>query len=111
LREGVGRLEREGKNPAVTAKHDNTDDQANQQATGSRKKAENPKAPAKGGHGIKIASVNNDDSDDNKIASAGATRSAVLQALAAAAVRGKVVVKHGDGGAGMCSDKDAAAAA
>ncbi len=43
--------------------------------------------------------------------SVGATKPALLQALAAAAVRGKVGVSCGDGGMGMCPDNDIMAAA
>ncbi len=62
-------------------------------------------------HGIKIASVNKDDSDDNKITCVGATKPVLLQATAAAAVRGKVGARRGDGSAGMRMDDGVAAAA
>ena len=72
MQEGICRAERKGKPPAITAKYDNPDDWANQRANNGHGKAGAPKAPAKGGHGVKIASVNKDDSDDDKIASVGA---------------------------------------
>jgi hypothetical protein len=62
-------------------------------------------------HGIKIASVDEDDLDDNKIARVGATKPALLQAKVAAAVRGKVGVRRGDGSAGMRPDNGVMAAA
>ncbi len=69
-----------------------------------------PKAPAKGMHNVKIASVNEDDSDNNN-ARMGATKPALLQASVATAVRGKVGARRGDGGAKMCLDNGIAAAA
>ncbi len=62
-------------------------------------------------HGIKIASIDKDNSDNDKIACVGTTKPALLQALVAAAVRGKVGARRGDGGAGMCPDNGVAAAA
>ncbi len=38
---------------------------------------------AKGGHGLKIASSNKDDSDDDEIVRMGTTKPALLQALVA----------------------------
>ncbi len=49
--------------------------------------------------------------DNDKIASGGTTKPALLQALAAAAVRGEVGASCGDGGVGMCPDDDIMAAA
>ncbi len=40
--------------------------------------------PAKGGHGLKIASSNKDDSDDDEIVRMGTTKPALLQASVAA---------------------------
>jgi hypothetical protein len=40
--------------------------------------AEAPKAPAKGGRGIKIASHNKEDLDDDQIVRVGATKPALL---------------------------------
>ncbi len=62
-------------------------------------------------HSIKIASVDEDDLDNDKIARVGATKPALLQAKAAAAVRGEVGVRRGDGSAGMRLDNGVAAAA
>ncbi len=60
------------KPPAIAAKHDDPYDRANQRATNGHGKAGAPKAPAKGGHGVKSASVDKDDSNNDKIASVGA---------------------------------------
>jgi hypothetical protein len=62
-------------------------------------------------HSIKIASIDEDDLDDNKIARVGATKPALLRAKAAAAVRGKVGVRCRDGSAGMRLDNGIMAAA
>ncbi len=62
-------------------------------------------------HGVKIASVDEDDSDDDKITRVGATKLALLQATAAAAIRGKVRARRRDGSAGMRTDDGVAAAA
>ncbi len=104
MRKGIRHAECKGKTPTITAKHYNPDNRANQQANNSHGKAGAPKAPTKGGHGIEIASVNKDDLDDDKIDSVGARKPALLQALAAAAIWGKVGVRRGDGGAGMRPD-------
>jgi hypothetical protein len=98
------------KPPAIAAKHDNPDDRTAQRLYGGHKKAGAPKAPAKGMHGVKITSVDEDDSDDNN-ARMGAMKPASLQALVAAAVRGEVGARRGDGGAGMCPDDGVMAAA
>jgi hypothetical protein len=37
-----------------------------------------PKAPTKGGHGVKVKTVNNNDSDNNEITSVGARKPAPL---------------------------------
>ncbi len=66
------------KTPTIAAKHDNPDNWADQWPYGGHGKARAPKVPAKGGHGIKIASVDEDDSDDDKISSMGATKPALL---------------------------------
>jgi hypothetical protein len=63
------RAEHEGKPPAIAAKHYDPDNRANQRANDGHRKAGAPKAPTKGGHGVEIASVDKDDSDDNEIAS------------------------------------------
>ncbi len=99
------------KPPAIAAKHDNPEDRTNQRPYGGHGKAEAPEVPAKGGRGIKIASHDEDDSDDNEIACVGATKPALLQASAAAAVRGEVGANRGNGGAGMYPDNGVAAAA
>jgi hypothetical protein len=62
-------------------------------------------------HGIKIASISEDDLDDDKIARVGATKPALLQAKAVAAIRGKVGARRRDGSAGMRSDNGVVAAA
>jgi hypothetical protein len=85
------------KPPAIAAKHDDPENRTNQQPYGGHGKAEAPKAPAKGRRGIKIASHDKDDSDDDEIMRVGATKPALLQASAAAAVRGKVGANRGDG--------------
>ena len=72
---------------------------------------ERPRRLPYGVHGIKIASVDEDDLDNNKIARVGATKPAMLQAKAAAAVQGKVSVRCGDGSAGMHPDNGVMAAA
>ena len=72
MQEGVRCAERKGKPPAIAAKHGDPDDRANQQANDGHVKAGAPKAPAKGRHGIQIAIVNEDNLDDNEIASVGA---------------------------------------
>ncbi len=69
MQEGICCAERKGKPPAIAAKNDDLDNRANQQANNGHGKEGAPKAPAKGGHGVKIASVNKDDSDNDKIAS------------------------------------------
>ncbi len=71
MQEGIRRAECKGKPPTIAAKQDNPDDRANQQANDGHGKAGAPKAPTKGMHGIEIASVNEDNLDDNKIASVG----------------------------------------
>jgi hypothetical protein len=100
------------KPPAIAAKHDDPDNQANQQPYGGHGKAGAPKAPLKGIHGVKIASVDEEDSDDDKIASVSSTKPALLQALAAAAIQGKVGARcQVVGGARMPLDDGVAAAA
>jgi hypothetical protein len=56
-------------------------------------------------------SVDEDDSDNDKIASVGTTKPALLRALAAAAVRGEVGTSCRDGSVGMCLDDNITAAA
>jgi hypothetical protein len=56
----------------------NQNNWANPQPYGGHGKAGAPKAPAKGGHGIKIGTINKDDLDDGKIASVEATKLAWL---------------------------------
>ncbi len=75
--------------PVVAAKYNDPDDQADQQPYGGHGKAGVPKVPTKGGRGLKVASSDEDDSDDDKIVRVGTTRPAVLRALAA--------TKHGHG--------------
>jgi hypothetical protein len=70
--------------PAIAAKYDDPDDRTNQRPYGSHGKAGAPKVPAKDGRGLKIASSNKDDSDDNEIVRVGATKPALLRASAAA---------------------------
>ncbi len=67
--------------------------------------------PAKGRHSVKIASHNKDDSDNDEIARVDATKPALLQALAAAAVGGEVGAKRGDSCAEMYPDNGVTAAA
>ncbi len=98
------------KPPAIAAKHDDPDDRTAQQPYGGHGKAGAPKAPAKGVHSIKIASVDKDNLDNNN-ACMGATKPALLRASAAAAIRGEVGARCGDGGAGMCPDDGVMAAA
>jgi hypothetical protein len=76
------------------------------------------KAFVKGGHGVKVKTVNKNDSDDDDIMSIGAKKPAPLQALAAVAARGPSVTRsgragaiRGDGGAGTCPDNNVMAAA
>jgi hypothetical protein len=64
------------------------------------------------GHGRQARqSIGKDDLDDNKIASLGATKPALLQALGAAAVRGKVGARRRDGGTRIHPDNGVVAAA
>jgi hypothetical protein len=77
-----------------------------------------PKAPAKGGHGIEVKTLNKNNSDDNEIMSVGTRKPAPLQALAAVAARGPSVTRlggagaiHGDSGAGTHPEDDVVAAA
>jgi hypothetical protein len=97
--------------PAITTKHDELDNRTDQRPYGGHGKAEEPKAPTKGGHGHKIANRGKDGSDSNEIARVGTTKPALIQALAAATIRGKVGVRRGDGGAEMYPDDGVAAAA
>jgi hypothetical protein len=99
------------KPPPIATKHDEPDDRTSQRPYGGHGKAEEPKAPAKGGHGHKITSRGKDGSDGDEIARGGATKPASLQALASAAIRGEVGARRGDGGAGMYPDDSVAAAA
>jgi hypothetical protein len=99
------------KPPAIATKHDEPDDRTNQRPYGGHRKAEEPKALAKGGHGHKIASRGKDTLDGNEIARGGATKPASLQALASAAIRGEVSARRRDGGAGMYPDDSVVAAA
>ncbi len=62
-------------------------------------------------HGVKIASVNEDDLDNDMIAPVGATKPALLQAKLAAAIWGEVGARRGDGSVGMGPDNGVAAAA
>ena len=70
---------------AIATMNNNPDDRANQQATNGHGKVGASKAPAKDGHGIEIARVDEDDSNDDKSASAGARKLAWLRASAAEA--------------------------
>ncbi len=99
------------KPPAIATKHDEPDDRTDQRPYGGHGKAEEPKAPAKGGHCHKIASRGKDGSNGDEIVHGGATKPASLQALASAAIQGEVGARHGDGGAGMYPDDGVAAAA
>jgi hypothetical protein len=56
-------------------------------------------------------SIDKDDPDKDKIASLGITKPALLQALAAAAVRGKVGTRRRDGGMRIRPDNGVVAAA
>ena len=62
------------KPPAIATKHDEPDDRTDQRPCGGHRKAEEPKAPAKGGHGHKITSRGEDGSDGDEIARGGATK-------------------------------------
>ncbi len=97
--------------PAIANKHDEQDERTDQPPYGGHGKAEEPKAPAKGGHSHKITSHGKDGLDGDEIARGGATNPASLQALASAAIRGEVGARRGDGGAGMYPDNGVAAAA
>ncbi len=97
--------------PAIATKHDEPDDRTDQRPYGSHRKAEEPKAPTKGGHGYKIASRGKDGLDGDEIAFVGATKPALIQALAAATVWGKDGARRGDSSAGMYPDNGIAAAA
>jgi hypothetical protein len=75
-------------------------------------------APAKGGQGFEVKTINEDDLDNDKVTNVGARKPAQLQALAAAAVWGPSVTRLGgagtrrrDSGAGMCPDNNVMAAA
>jgi hypothetical protein len=70
--------------PAITAKYDNPDDLANQQPYGGHEKAGVSKVPAKGGHGLQVASSDEDNSNDDEIVRVGASKLALLRALVAA---------------------------
>jgi hypothetical protein len=96
------------KPPALATKHNKPD---NQRPYGSHGKAEQPQVPAKGGYGHKITSRGKDGLDGNEIAPVGATKPSLLQASAAATVRGEVGARRGDSGAGMYPDNGIAAAA
>jgi hypothetical protein len=69
--------------PAVTAKYDDPDDRADQRPYDRHRKVGAPRVPAKGGQGSTVVSSDKDDSDANEIVRMGATKPAVLQALAA----------------------------
>jgi hypothetical protein len=84
--------------PAIATKYADPDDRADQRPYGGHGKAGAPKVPAKGGHGLKVASSDKDDSDDDEIVRVGATKPALLQALVAA--------KDGHGVKIACVDKD-----
>jgi hypothetical protein len=109
--EGVHRSEREGEIPCHRRQARQSVRPEQPAALRQPRKAEVPKAPAKGGHGVKIASHVKDDSDDNEITHVGATKPALLQASAAAAVGGEVSAKRRDGCAGMYPDDGIVAAA
>ncbi len=72
------------KPPAIATKYIDPDDRTDQQPYGGHGKAGAPKVPAKVGHSLKIVSSNKDNSDDDEIVRVGATKPALLQALAAA---------------------------
>ncbi len=82
---------------AIAARYKDPDNQANQRPYGGHGKAGAPKVPAKGGRSLKVASSNEDNSDNNEIVRVGATRPAVLQALAAAKHRQGFKVARVDG--------------
>ncbi len=69
------------KPPAIAAKHDDPDDRTNQWPYGGHGKAEAPEAPAKSRRGVKIASHDAEDSDDEEIAHVGATKTGVAPSL------------------------------
>jgi hypothetical protein len=64
--------------PAIATKYADPDDRADQGPYGGHGKAGAPKVPAKGGHGLKVASSDKDDSDDDEIVRVGATKPALL---------------------------------
>ncbi len=68
----------QAKPPAIAAKYDDPDDRTDQRPYGGHGKAGAPKVPAKDGHGLKIASSDKDDSDDDEILHMGATKPALL---------------------------------
>jgi hypothetical protein len=70
--------------PAIAAKYNDPDDRANQWPYGGHEKAGVPKVPAKGRHGLKVASRDKDNSDDDEIVRIGATKPALLRALVVA---------------------------
>jgi hypothetical protein len=67
---------------AIAAKYDDPDDRTNQRPYSSHGKAGAPKVPAKDGHDLKIAISDEDDLDKDEIVRVGATKPALLQALA-----------------------------
>jgi hypothetical protein len=83
--------------PAIATKYNDPDDRADQWPYSNQGKAGVPKVPTKGGRGLKVASSNENNSDDDKIVRVGATRRAVLQALAAAKHRHGFMLAHVDG--------------
>jgi hypothetical protein len=97
--------------PAIATKHDEPDDWTDQRPYSGHGKAEEPKAPTKGGHGHKITSRSKDGLDSDEIACVGAKKTALIRASAAATVRSKVGTRRGDGGAGMYLDNGVTAAA
>jgi hypothetical protein len=100
------------KPPAIAAKHNDPDDRTAQRPYGGHGKAGAPKAPAKGVHGVKIiASTRTTRTTTTRAWVPRNRHCSELRALAAAAVRGKVGVRRGDGGAGMCQDDSITAAA
>ncbi len=64
--------------PTITTKYKDPDNRTNQRPYGGHGKARAPKVPAKDGHGLKIASSEEDDSNNNEIVHVGATKPALL---------------------------------
>jgi hypothetical protein len=84
--------------PAIATKYADPDDRADQWPYGGHGNAGAPKVPAKGGHRLKVASSDKDDSNDDEIVRVGAMKPALLRASVAA--------KDGHGVEIACVDED-----